>query len=127
MIVLLLLFVLIVLTAINVPIAIGLGVVAVGAMLITQGTATLPNLALVMYEGATNFPLLAIPLFILAGAIMNASSISRRLIALCLALVGFIRGALAIVTVGVNMFYAEISGSAVADVAATGSIQIPAM
>jgi hypothetical protein len=85
------------------------------------------DLALVMYEGATNFPLLAIPLFIFAGAIMNASSISRRLIALCLALVGFIRGALAIVTVGVNMFYAEISGSAVADVAATGTILIPAM
>jgi tripartite ATP-independent transporter DctM subunit len=127
MIVLLLLVVLVALTAINVPIAIGLGIVAVGAMLITQGTATLPNLALVMYEGATNFPLLAIPLFIFAGAIMNASSISRRLIALCLALVGFIRGALAIVTVGVNMFYAEISGSAVADVAATGSILIPAM
>ncbi len=127
MIVLLLLVVLIFLTAINVPIAIGLGVVAVGAMLITQGTATLPNLALVMYEGATNFPLLAIPLFIFAGAIMNASSISRRLIALCLALVGFVRGALAIVTVGVNMFYAEISGSAVADVAATGTILIPAM
>lgn len=127
MIVLLLLVVLVFLTAINVPIAIGLGIVAVGAMLITQGAATLPNLALVMYEGATNFPLLAIPLFIFAGAIMNASSISRRLIALCLALVGFIRGALAIVTVGVNMFYAEISGSAVADVAATGSILIPAM
>jgi len=126
-IVLLLLLALIVLTAINVPIAIGLGVVAVTAMLATQGAAILPNLALVMFDGSTNFPLLAIPMFIFAGAIMNASSISRRLIALCLAAFGFIRGALAIVTVGVNMFYAEISGSAVADVAATGSILIPAM
>ena len=127
MIVLLLLAILVVLTAINVPIAVGLGIVAVGAILVSQGPQMLPNLALVMYEGATNFPLLAIPLFIFAGAIMNASSISRRLIALCLAMVGFIRGALAIVTVGVNMFYAEISGSAVADVAATGAILIPAM
>jgi tripartite ATP-independent transporter DctM subunit len=126
-IVLLLLLALILLTAINVPIAIGLGIVAVAAMLATQGEAILPNLALVMFDGATNFPLLAIPLFIFAGAIMNASSISRRLISLCLAAFGFIRGALAIVTVGVNMFYAEISGSAVADVAATGSILIPAM
>jgi C4-dicarboxylate transporter DctM subunit len=127
MIVLLLLLALIILTAINVPIAVGLGIVAVAAMYLTQGPAILPNLALVMFDGATNFPLLAIPMFIFAGAIMNASSISRRLIALCLAVFGFIRGALGIVTIGVNMFYAEISGSAVADVAATGSILIPAM
>lgn len=127
MIVLVLLLALVVLTAINVPIAVGLGIVAVVAMLLTQGVQILPNVALVMFDGATNFPLLAIPLFIFAGAIMNASSISRRLISLCLAVFGFIRGALAIVTVGVNMFYAEISGSAVADIAATGSILIPAM
>ena len=66
----------------NVPIAVALGMVAVGAIWIVQGSDMLPNVALVMFEGATNFPLLAIPLFILAGAIMNASSISRRLIAL---------------------------------------------
>jgi len=115
------------LVIIDVPIAVALGIVAVAAMVLTQGLASLPNLPVVLYNGATNFPLIAIPLFIFAGAIMNASSISRRLIALCLAMVGYIRGALAIVTVGVNMFYAEISGSAVADVAATGSILIPAM
>ena len=57
---------------INVPIAVALGVVAVIAMVTTQGTAILPNVALVMYDGATSFPLLAIPMFILAGAIMNA-------------------------------------------------------
>ena len=50
-------------------------------MVATHGTAILPNLAVVAYNGATSFPLLAIPLFILAGAIMNASGISRRLIA----------------------------------------------
>jgi tripartite ATP-independent transporter DctM subunit len=80
-----------------------------------------------MYQGATNFPLIAIPLFILAGAIMNASGISRRLIAFASALLGFIRGGLAMVNVGASMFFAEISGSAVADVAAIGSILIPAM
>jgi tripartite ATP-independent transporter DctM subunit len=102
-------------------------VVAVAAIWITQGAYMLPNVALVMFEGATNFPLLAIPLFILAGGIMNASSISRRLINLATALLGFIRGGLSIVTVGASMFFAEISGSAVADVAALGSILIPAM
>ncbi len=111
----------------NVPIAISLAVVAVAAIWITQGAFMLPNVALVMFEGATNFPLLAIPLFILAGGIMNTSSISRRLIDLASAIFGFIRGGLAMVNVGTSMFFAEISGSAVADVAALGSILIPAM
>ncbi|MGZ5893684.1 MAG: TRAP transporter large permease, partial [Caldimonas sp.] len=75
----------------------------------------------------TNFPLLAIPLFILAGAIMNASGISHRLIAFASALFGWIRGGLAHVSIGASMFFAEISGSAVADIAALGSILIPAM
>ncbi len=112
---------------INVPIAVALGVVAVAAMVASHGTAALLNLPLVMYTGATSFPLIAIPLFILAGAIMNASGISRRLVALASALLGFIRGALALVSIGASLFFAEISGSAVADVAAIGSILIPAM
>ena len=114
-------------TMINVPIAVGLGIVAIGAMILTQGVEVLPNVALGMYNGATNFPLLAIPLFILAGAIMNASGISLRLIAFASAVLGFIRGGLAMVSIGASMFFAEISGSAVADVAALGSILIPAM
>ena len=112
---------------INVPIAIALAIVTVFAMLASGGVSMLPNLPLVMFSGATNFPLLAIPLFILAGAIMNSSGISRRLIAFASALLGFIRGGLAMVTIGASMFFAEISGSAVADVAAIGSILIPAM
>ena len=83
------------LVLINVPIAVSLGVVALVAMVASHGTGILPNLALVTYNGATNFPLLAIPLFILAGAIMNASAISRRLIAFASALFGLIRGGLA--------------------------------
>jgi C4-dicarboxylate transporter, DctM subunit len=93
----------------------------------TQGAYMLPNAALVMFEGATNFPLLAVPLFVLAGGIMNASSIARRLINLASAILGFVRGGLAMVTVGASMFFAEISGSAVADVAALGTLLIPAM
>ncbi|MFO1300598.1 MAG: TRAP transporter large permease [Burkholderiaceae bacterium] len=115
------------LVLLNVPIAVALGVVAIAAIWLVQGTAALPNLPIVVYNAATNFPLLAIPLFILAGAIMNASGISSRLIAFATALLGFIRGGLAMVSIGASLFFAEISGSAVADVAALGSITIPAM
>jgi C4-dicarboxylate transporter DctM subunit len=115
------------LVVLNVPIAVALGVVAVVAIWLVQGSAALLNLPIVLYSAATNFPLLAIPLFILAGAIMNASGISNRLIAFATALLGFIRGGLAMVSIGASLFFAEISGSAVADVAALGSITIPAM
>lgn len=127
MILLLMLLGLFALILINVPIAVALGVVGVVATLATQGPDMLPNVALTMYGGALSFPLLAIPMFIFAGAIMNASSISRRLFDLCTALLGFIRGGLAMVNVGVSMFFSEISGSAVAGVAATAPILIPAM
>ena len=115
------------LVLINVPIAVSLGIVAVVAMLTSHGLESLPNVALVIYNGATNFPLLAIPLFILAGAIMNASGISQRLIAFASAIFGWVRGGLAHVSIGASLFFAEISGSAVADVAALGSIMIPGM
>jgi C4-dicarboxylate transporter, DctM subunit len=115
------------LVLVNVPIAVSLGIVALVAMVASHGAGILPNLALVTYSGATNFPLLAIPLFILAGAIMNASGISSRLIAFASSLFGWIRGGLAQVSIGASMFFAEISGSAVADIAALGSILIPAM
>jgi tripartite ATP-independent transporter DctM subunit len=115
------------LVLINVPIAVSLGIVAVTAMVATHGTRVLPNLAVVTYNGATSFPLLAIPLFILAGSIMNASGISRRLIAFASSVFGWIRGGLAHVSIGASLFFAEISGSAVADVAALGSILIPGM
>ena len=115
------------LVLINVPIAVSLGIVALVAMVSTHGVDILPNLAVVTYNGATSFPLLAIPLFILAGSIMNASGISRRLIAFASSVFGWIRGGLAHVSIGASLFFAEISGSAVADVAALGSILIPGM
>jgi tripartite ATP-independent transporter DctM subunit len=128
MIIMLLLFAAVLaLVLINVPIAVSLGIVALVAMVSSHGLASLPNLPLVAYNGATNFPLLAIPLFILAGAIMNASGISQRLIAFASSLFGWIRGGLAHVSIGASLFFAEISGSAVADVAALGSIMIPGM
>ncbi|EMD98321.1 MULTISPECIES: TRAP transporter large permease [Stutzerimonas stutzeri subgroup] len=118
---------LILLILINVPVAIALGVVGAVAIFLSYGELALPNIGMVMYDGATSFPLIAIPLFILAGAIMNASSISRRLIDLASAMLGFIKGGLSMVTIGASIFFAEISGSAVAGVSAIGSIMIPAM
>ena len=115
------------LVLVNVPIAVSLGIVAVVAMVVSHGFSSLPNMPLVIYNGATNFPLLAIPLFILAGAIMNASGISQRLIAFASAVFGWVRGGLSHVSIGASLFFAEISGSAVADVAALGSILIPGM
>jgi C4-dicarboxylate transporter, DctM subunit len=125
--ILVMLVALFVLILINVPIAVALGIVGVVAMWATQGPDILPNVALVLFEGARSFPLLAIPMFILAGALMNASSISLRLFAFASALLGFIRGGLAMVNVGVSMFFSELSGSAVAGVAATAPVLIPAM
>ncbi|HSX95449.1 MAG TPA: TRAP transporter large permease [Hydrogenophaga sp.] len=112
---------------INVPIAVALGAVAMAAMVLHGGMESLLGAAITMFNGATSFPLLAIPLFVLAGAIMNSSSLSRRLIAFASALFGFIKGGLAMVNIGTSLFFAEISGSAVADVAAMGSILVPAM
>ena len=111
----------------NVPIAVALAVSAIGGLLALEGTGSLVNVALDMYGGATKFSLIAIPMFVLAGAIMNAGGITDRLINFVSALIGFIRGGLAHVNIGVSLFFAEISGSAVADVAAMGSVMIPQM
>jgi len=127
MIVLLLFSVLIFLLFINIPIAISIAVATVVAMVAKTGPQYLVNTALAMYNGAKSFPLIAIPLFILAGAIMNSSGISRRLIAFASACIGFIKGGLSMVTIATSMFFAEISGSAVADASALGSVLIPAM
>ena len=118
---------LVAMVCINVPIAVALSLSAVLAIAITDGPSALVTIALDMYDGARSFSLIAIPMFILAGAIMNATGITRRLIAFVSSLVGFVRGGLSMVTIGVSLFFAEISGSAVADVAAIGSILIPEM
>lgn len=112
---------------INIPIAIALAMCGVLGLLFTEGVDSLVTIALDMYNGSTKFSLIAIPMFVLAGAIMNAGGITDRLINFVTAIIGFIRGGLAMVNIGVSLFFAEISGSAVADVAAMGSILIPQM
>jgi tripartite ATP-independent transporter DctM subunit len=112
---------------INIPIAVALAMCGVLGLLATEGPGSLVTIALDMYSGSTKFSLIAIPMFVLAGAIMNAGGITDRLINFVTAIIGFIRGGLAMVNIGVSLFFAEISGSAVADVAAMGSILIPQM
>ena len=118
--------VILLLTAINVPIGYALTVATVLAILWTGGTS-LSVVPLSLFSGASSFPLLAIPLFILAGGLMETSGISQRLVNLANSLVGFIRGGLAMVTVVATMIQSEISGSSVADAAAIGKVVIPAM
>ncbi|MGM0659761.1 MAG: TRAP transporter large permease [Pseudomonadota bacterium] len=112
---------------INVPIAVALALAGVMGLMASEGPGSLVTIALDMYDGSTKFSLIAIPMFVLAGAIMNAGGITDRLINFVSAIIGFIRGGLAMVNIGVSLFFAEISGSAVADVAAMGSILIPQM
>lgn len=77
--------------------------------------------------GSESYVLLAIPFFILAGAVMETGGISRRLIGFCDACFGFLPGGLANANVGASMIFGGISGSAVADTSAVGSVMIPAM
>ena len=118
--------VIVLLTAINVPIGYALTVATILAILWT-GATSLSVVPLSLFSGASSSPLLAIPLFILAGGLMETSGISQRLVNLANSLVGFIRGGLAMVTVVATMIQSEISGSSVADAAAIGKVVIPAM
>mgnify|MGYP000744362379 FL=1 len=127
MIVLMMFLILLALICLNVPIAVGLAVAAIFGVGVSEGLDSIVTLALDMYDGSTKFSLIAIPMFVLAGAIMNAGGITDKLINFVNAIIGFVRGGLAMVNIGVSLFFAEISGSAVADVAALGSVLIPQM
>ncbi|PIE54493.1 MAG: C4-dicarboxylate ABC transporter permease [Dethiosulfovibrio peptidovorans] len=109
----------------GVPIAIALGMAAV-ASFFSQGFP-LSVLPTVIYASLGKFTLLAIPFFILAGVIMEYAGISKRLVRLADVFVGHVRGGLAVITVIVACFFAAISGSGPATVAAVGTILIPAM
>lgn len=110
----------------NTPIAIAIGVASAVAVLV-QGDFDLMMVVQRMYGGTDSFHLMAVPLFMFTGTIMEAGGISRRLIDFANALVGWLPGGLAAVTIVSAMFFAGISGSAAADAAAVGAILIPAM
>jgi tripartite ATP-independent transporter DctM subunit len=110
---------------IGMPIAYALGISA----FLTAAYVGLPLEAILLKlsDGVDNFSLLAIPFFVLAGAIMAEGGMATRLVAFANIFVGFMRGGLAMVNILASMFFGGISGSAVADTSSIGSIMIPMM
>lgn len=108
------------------PVAFAIGISAVIGLLMSD-TAPLLVVPQRIFAGADSFVLLAIPLFILAGALMETGGISARLVALARALIGHVRGGLGMVVVVAEMLFSGISGSTVADVSAIGSLMIPSL
>lgn len=115
----------ILLILIGMPVAYALGLSA----LIGAWWIDIPFQALMIQVagGVNKFSLLAIPFFVLAGAIMAEGGMSRRLVAFAGVLVGFVRGGLSLVNIMASTFFGAISGSSVADTASVGSVLIPEM
>jgi tripartite ATP-independent transporter DctM subunit len=113
------------LIAIGTPVAYSLGISAViGALWMD---IPIDAIMIQIAAGVNKFSLLAIPFFVLAGAIMAEGGMSRRLVAFASVLVGFIRGGLSLVNILASTFFGAISGSSVADTASIGSVLIPEM
>jgi len=112
--------------ALGMPIATALLVCGV-ALMIQLDAFDAQILAQNLVAGADSFPLMAVPFFMLAGELMNAGGLSRRIIALAVALIGHVRGGLGYVAVLAALVMASISGSAVADTAALAAILLPMM
>jgi tripartite ATP-independent transporter DctM subunit len=122
----LMLLVILGLLAIGVPIAFTLGITASVFLIIY---ADIPMVLIIqqLYLGTNSFPLLAIPLFMLAGSLMNYGGISTRLINFALSIIGMVRGGLGMVNVVASVFFGAITGTAAGASAAVGQIMIPAM
>jgi tripartite ATP-independent transporter DctM subunit len=114
-----------VLCALGVPVAYALGLAAIVAALYLG--LPLEAVMIKVSDGTDDFALLAIPFFILAGAIMAEGGMAERLVNLAKVFVGFIRGGLALVNILASTFFGCISGSSVADTASIGSVMIPQM
>jgi tripartite ATP-independent transporter DctM subunit len=112
--------------ALGMPIAFAL--LACGVVLMVHlGSFDTQILAQNLLEGTNSYPLMAVPFFMLAGELMNAGGLSKRIIAFAMALVGHVRGGLGYVAVVAAIVMASISGSAVADTAALAAVLIPLM
>ncbi len=109
----------------SVPIGVCLGITALVGMLV--GGLPIEYIAKTAYTSIDSFAIIAVPMFILAGAIMEKGGLTKRLIDFSRSIVGDISGGLAIVTVVACTLFAAISGSGPATTAAIGSILIPAM
>lgn len=110
----------------NVPIAFALILTAMVLMMVI-GNVSAALMVQNIVRGIDNFPLMAIPFFLLAGEIMNSGGISSRIVKFAGAILGHVRGGLGYVTVLASMLFAGVSGSAVADTSAMGSLLYPVM
>lgn len=115
-----------ILLIVNVPVGIALGISTMGA-LIYSGSLSLNSIPQALVTSCDSFPILAIPLFILSGDLMGAGGVSSRILNVCNVFFGRITGGIAIVTVLVCMFFAAVSGSGPATVAAVGTMVVPTM
>ncbi|MFT9600198.1 TRAP transporter large permease [Mesobacillus sp.] len=111
----------------GIPISLVLGMTTVVYFLVTGNTMLLESTPQRLYSGMENFGLLAIPLFMLTGELMNSGGITNRLVVFARVLVGHVRGGLAYVTVIANMFLASILGSANAQAAMMSKVMVPEM
>ena len=114
------------LLAINVPVAFSMVLACILALL-EHGAIPMSTVTMKLYSGIDTFPFLAIPLFILAGGLMEQGGISQRLVRLASNLVGHIRGGLGFVVVVAEIFFSGISGSSIADASAIGALLLPSM
>jgi tripartite ATP-independent transporter DctM subunit len=112
--------------ALGLPVAFSLVVCGL-ALMLYMGIFDSQIVALKLIEGADNFQLLAVPFFLLAGELMNAGGLSKRIVNFAVSLVGHIRGGLGYVAIFAAIIMAALSGSAAADTAALASILIPMM
>jgi C4-dicarboxylate transporter, DctM subunit len=115
----------VILILLGVPIAHSLGAISLALMLV-EGIPAL-SLPQTIYHATDQFPLIAVPFFVLAGYLMEYGGVSRRLIDFASSLIGHVTGGFASVTIVACMFFAAMSGSGPATVAAIGTIMIPAM
>lgn len=111
---------------IGIPISFALMLSAVALMLL-MGNLDAQILAQRLVNGADSYPLMAIPFFLIAGELMNAGGLSRRIVNVALALVGHLRGGLGYVVIGTGVLMASLSGSAIADTATLAVMLIPLM
>src|SRR5690606_36450615 len=109
---------------IGIPISFALMLSAVALMLM-MGNLDAQILAQRLVNGADSYPLMAIPFFLIAGELMNAGGLSRRIVTMALALVGHLRGGLGYVVIGTGLVMASLSGSAIADTATLAVMLIP--
>jgi len=118
---------LLVFLALGVPIAVSIGLAALGTIVLGDMSVPLSLVPRQVFAGINSYALMAVPFFVLAGEMMNAAGVTQRIIRLALGAVGWVRGSLGQVNVTGSLLMAGVSGSGAADTAALGTVLIPEM